>query len=272
MIQTADSLLTDNIPALPDAPTLSNIFVPIDKVVVTTNALGEPTLNSIGLGGVSPSGIVQTGLESIHILTGLPWWGTIAVATVVIRILLTPLVVSAQKNSAIFSNSMGEIQAIQEKMNEARQMKNSMAFAEHSQEMMNLMQEKGYNPIKNFLVPFAQMPIFLSFYFGLRGMVNAPVESFQNGGIAWFTDLTMADPYYILPVITCSTLWLTLRYATAHTPASTDTSQNLTIKLMRIMPIVMFPIIFSFPSALVMYWASSNICSLIQVRFEMENI
>lgn len=215
---------------------------------------------------------MQTALESIHIFTGLPWWGTIAVTTVVIRILLTPLVVSAQKNSTVFVNSMGEIQAIQEKLNEARQTKNVLAFAEHSQEMTKLMQDKGYNPIKNLLVPLAQMPIFLSFYFGLRGMANAPVESFHTGGIAWFTDLTIADPYYILPVITCGTLWLTLRQATANAPMSLDTSRNLSIKALKVLPIFMFPFIISFPSALVMYWASSNICSLIQVRLERENI
>jgi len=36
-------------------------------------ALGEPTLASLGLGGWGPIGLVQSLLENIHVLTGLPW-------------------------------------------------------------------------------------------------------------------------------------------------------------------------------------------------------
>lgn len=266
---TAAAYVIPDIPDIPSIPAASLEAVasaPLAEGIdaVSLNALGEPSLESLGLGASTPSGLVQTVLEAVHISTGLPWWATIALTTVVIRALLTPLVISAQKNSAIFANSMGEIQAVQQKIVEARQMKNVMAFAEHSAELNKLMIEKGYNPLKNILVPFAQMPIFVSFYFGIRGMVNAPVESLHQGGIAWFTDLTLADPYLVLPVITCGTLWLTLRSATAGAPMA-DAAANALMKYMRLMPIIMFPFIMSFPSALVVYWASSNICSLIQV-------
>lgn len=270
---TASGYTLADIPDIPLKPgasivTETTVAAAENAVTVSLNALGEPTLASLGLGGSTPSGLVQQALETMHIVSGLPWWGTIALTTVIIRFLLTPLVISAQKNSAVFVNSMGEIQALQQKINEARQMKNTLAFAEHSQDLAKLMMEKGYNPLKNILVPFAQMPIFISFYFGIRGMVNVPIESLHQGGAAWFTDLTMADPFYVLPVITCGTLWLTLRSATENAPMSVDAAQNLTMKYMRAMPIFMFPFIMSFPSALVVYWASSNICSLIQVSVE----
>lgn len=256
------------LPAVPKIPSLTTTPDPsIVENVATVNALGEPSLTSLGIGSYSsPSGLVQNALEAIHIYTGLPWWGTIAVSTVVIRMILTPLVISAQRNSAVFCNSMDEFNAVQEKMTEARQSNNTAAFHEHTQEMQSLMAAKGYNPLKNILVPFAQMPFFLSFYFGIRGMVNAPVESMQHGGMSWFTDLTAADPLYILPLITCGTLWLTMNSALATTPMTSDTAQNLTLKLMKFMPVVMFPFIMSFPSALVVYWASSNTCALLQVK------
>jgi YidC/Oxa1 family membrane protein insertase len=57
---------------------------------------------------------------------------------------------------------------------------------------------------------YFQMPIFISFFVGLRRMANAPVDSFHTGGMMWFTDLTVCDPYYILPVITSVTLWATV--------------------------------------------------------------
>lgn len=45
---------------------------------------------------------------------------------------------------------------------------------------------------------------------GLRGMANVPVDSMRYGGLFWFTDLTLPDPFYILPVITSFTMWVTI--------------------------------------------------------------
>lgn len=41
-------------------------------------------------------------------------------------------------------------------------------------------------------------------------MANLPVESMKEGGLFWFTDLTLADPYFILPILTSVTMWITL--------------------------------------------------------------
>lgn len=64
--------------------------------------------------------------------------------------------------------------------------------------------------LSNFFVSFqsllaivAQFPVFISFFFAIRGMANLPVESFKTGGYLWFQDLTLCDPYYVLPIM-CS--------------------------------------------------------------------
>lgn len=54
------------------------------------------------------------------------------------------------------------------------------------------------------------MPVFISVFMGLRGMANVPIESLRTGGMLWFTDLTLADQYYLLPIITSATLYLTV--------------------------------------------------------------
>lgn len=41
-------------------------------------------------------------------------------------------------------------------------------------------------------------------------MANLPVESLQTGGLWWFTDLTVPDQFYLLPVLTSLTLWATI--------------------------------------------------------------
>lgn len=55
-----------------------------------------------------------------------------------------------------------------------------------------------------------QMPIFISVFIGLRAMATLPVASMATGGVLWFTDLTIPDPYYILPILTSLTMLATI--------------------------------------------------------------
>lgn len=206
----------------------------------------------------------------MHVSFDLPWYATIALSTVVIRILLTPLVIITQRNAAKMRNDMPQMQEIQNKITEARQMGNPVELAQYNQQLMTLMRQNGTNPLKSMLIPFAQMPIFLSYFIGIRRMVNAPVESLHTGGALWFTDLTMADPFYILPVITCSTLALTIHLGTDGARMNQDSP--LVNYVLKGLPIVIFPFIMNFPAAMVVYWASSNFCSLFQVKKNRHNI
>ena len=55
-----------------------------------------------------------------------------------------------------------------------------------------------------------QIPLFISFFIGLRKMAQLPVESMTMGGLAWFTDLTIYDPYYVLPISASLTMLATI--------------------------------------------------------------
>ena len=76
---------------------------------------------------------------------------------------------------------------------------------------MLFMREKDISPFRSMLVPLVQAPIFMSMFFGLRGMTNVPVESMRLGGLWWFTDLTVPDPFYLLPLATSATMYLTIK-------------------------------------------------------------
>lgn len=196
----------------------------VEQVVQTLAANGEPTFASIGLGGWSPVGMVQQIMEYLHVGLDIPWWGTIAIGTVVVRTVLFPLVIMAQRNAAKMHNNMPQMQLLQLKMTEARQQGNAIESAQLANEMVKFMKEKELNPIKNMLVPLAQMPLFISFFIGLRDMANAPVASMATGGLFWFVDLTMPDQYYLLPVITSCTMLATIELGTDSARLS---SQNM---------------------------------------------
>ena len=57
------------------ADTVADLVEPLQQL----NALGEPSLASLGLGGWTPPGLFQQFFEMLHVSAGLPWWGAIAV-------------------------------------------------------------------------------------------------------------------------------------------------------------------------------------------------
>lgn len=55
-----------------------------------------------------------------------------------------------------------------------------------------------------------QLPLFVSFFLGIRQMANLPLESMKTGGLLWFPDLTIADPYFLLPMLSAASMLLTV--------------------------------------------------------------
>ncbi|XP_069956718.1 mitochondrial inner membrane protein OXA1L isoform X1 [Cherax quadricarinatus] len=240
--------------------------VPPEAVGPALNALGEPTFASLGLGGWSPVGIVQSSLEFLHVTADLPWWGAIALVTVAIRTLVFPLVLKAQRNAAKMNNNLPQLQILQIKMTEARNCGDQLNAARYSQEMVEFMKEKEINPMKNLIVPLAQAPVFISVFLALRRLANLPLDSFQTGGLFWFMDLNVCDPYYLLPVITSLTMLATIELGADGAKLS---SQNMHLMkyFLRLLPFLIFPFTMNFPAAVLCYWVSTNVFSLIQVGF-----
>lgn len=257
----------------PPAPSVADAveYIPLppappEAVAPVLNALGEPTFQSMGLGGWTPIGLIQSALETLHVTCDLPWWGTIAIATVILRTLIFPLVVVSQRNAAKMNNYMPQLQVLQMKMTEARNAGDQLNAARYSQEMVIFMKEKNLSPMRNILVPLAQAPIFISMFIGLRRMANLPVESLGQGGMWWFVDLTLPDAYYLLPIITSCTMLATIELGTDGARLSGQNMQYMKYVL-RAMPLFIFPFTINFPAAVLCYWVSTNFFSLIQVGF-----
>lgn len=252
---TTSTSILENIP---DAP-----IVPVETITELV-AGAEPTFASMGLGGYTPVGMIQHCFEFLHIDCALPWWGCIAIGTLCVRMIIFPLIIMAQRNAAKMNNNLPQMQHLQLKMTEARQSGNAIDSARYAQEMVTFMKDKDLNPLKNVLVPLAQAPLFISFFMGLRGMANTPVDSMREGGLFWFTDLTVSDQFFLLPIITSATMYLTIELGTDSARLSSQNMQTMKYVL-RAMPLCILPFIVNFPGAILCYWASSNFISLVQV-------
>merc|ERR1712073_160458 len=85
------------------------------------------------------------------------------------------------------------------------------------------------------------------------------------GGLFWFENLTVKDPYYLLPLLTSSTLYLQLRLGAEG--ARLDQMGSKMKIAMTVLPFVMLPITINFPCAVTFYWFTTNVVSVCQSQF-----
>lgn len=121
------------------------------------------------------------------------------------------------------------------------------------QEMMRIYREEKVNPLGGCLPIMVQIPVFIALYWVLL----SSVEMRGAPWILWIKDLSVQDPYFILPVI----MTLTTLLQTALNPVPPDPMQA---KMMWIMPLVFSVMFFFFPAGLVLYWITNNVLSIAQ--------
>ncbi len=114
-------------------------------------------------------------------------------------------------------------------------------------ETMALYKQHGANPLSGCLPMLLQMPIWLALY----RMLSSAGELYQQPFIpGWVNDLTLADPYYVLPVVLVVTMFAQARL----TPQSPDPSQRTQQRIMQYgMPLMFGAMSFFFPAGLTLY-------------------
>lgn len=234
------------------------------EVSETLLPLTEQSFYSQGLGFANgtPPGVIQGLLEQIHIGLDIPWWGTIITATVIMRICVLPLVIKARKgtirgaNAAPITNEFNKIIGDSSLSMEKRLKAKS--------DYMKFANENNINPIYTGIPLLCNGAIFMSMFFALRGMAELPVESMKTGGTLWFTDLTSMDPYFLLPVITCTSLIIHMKVG--GDGQSLDSLPKGMQNFFYTLPILSIPVMCYFPTALNLYWLTSNIFTITSSR------
>jgi YidC/Oxa1 family membrane protein insertase len=186
-------------------------------------------------------------LDHLHRLIGN--WGWAIVALVVL------LKAAFYSLNAHAYKSMAKMKAINPKIMEMRERLKDKP-QQMQQEMMRMYKEEKVNPLGGCLPIAVQMPVFIALYWVLLSSVemrNAP-------WIGWITDLSVRDPYFILPIVMTGTTLL----QTWLNPTPPDPMQA---KLMWIMPMVFSVMFFFFPAGLVLYWITNNVLSIAQQWF-----
>ncbi|MBD8732819.1 membrane protein insertase YidC [Pseudomonas sp. CFBP 13710] len=183
-------------------------------------------------------------LKHIHAILG-NWGFSIICLTILIKLLFFPLSAASYRSMARMRAVAPKLALLKEQHGDDRQ--------KMSQAMMELYKKEKINPLGGCLPILVQMPVFLSLYWVLL----ESVEMRQAPWLLWITDLSIKDPFFILPIIMGATMFIQQRL----NPTPPDPMQA---KVMKMMPIVFTFFFLWFPAGLVLYWVTNNTLSIAQ--------
>ena len=174
-------------------------------------------------------------------------WAIIFV-TIIIKIIFFPLTHKSFKSMKGMHKVQPYVKVIQERHKGDRQKMN--------EEMIELYKKHKVNPLGGCLPMLLQIPVFIALYHALFFSIELRGAPF----VGWIKDLSVADPYYVWPVVMGVTMFLQQKL----NPAIGDPTQQ---KIMMMLPIVFTFLFMSFPSGLVLYWTVNNILTISQQAY-----
>ncbi|MBI1887648.1 MAG: membrane protein insertase YidC [Nitrosomonadales bacterium] len=171
------------------------------------------------------------------------WGVAIILLTVLIKLMFFPL-------SATSYRSMAKMRVVAPKLEKLKQQCGSDR-EKLNRAMMELYKTEKINPLGGCLPVVVQIPVFIALYWAILASVEMRYAPF----FGWITDLSVADPYYILPLIMGTSMIIQTRL----NPKPADPMQA---RIMQIMPVAFSVIFFFFPAGLVLYSVVNNILSI----------
>ena len=187
-------------------------------------------------------------LQFLHSLVG-NWGVAIILITLVVRGGMYPLTKAQYTSMAKMRMLQPKLTALRERFGDDRQ--------KMSQAMMELYKQEKVNPLGGCFPILIQMPIFIALYWTLMESVELRHAPFT----LWLTDLSVKDPFYVLPLLMGATMWWIQKMSPTTV---TDPMQQ---KVMQFMPIIFTFMFLWFPAGLTLYWLVSNIVTIAQQTF-----
>jgi len=178
---------------------------------------------------------------------------SIILLTILMRALFFKLSDTQYKSMAGLRRLAPKMQQLKERYGDDR--------AGHQKAMMDLYKKEKINPLGGCLPLLLQMPVFIALYWVLLESVELRHAPF----VGWLTDLSVRDPFFVLPLLMGATMFL----QTKMSPAPPDPMQA---RVMQIMPIMMTVFFLWFPAGLVLYWWTNALLGILQQWYTFRKI
>ena len=181
------------------------------------------------------------------------WGWSIILVTLLIKLLFYPLSSKSYGSMARMRQLQPKIAQIKERCGDDKQ--------KQAKATMELYRKEKVSPLGGCLPMVIQIPVFIGLYY----MLMASVELRQAPWILWIHDLSIHDPYFILPILMGITMYIQQQL----NPSMPDPTYG---KVMKMMPIVFTVIFLGFPAGLVLYWLVNNLVTILQQWFIMRRV
>jgi len=191
-------------------------------------------------------------LDWLHGFVG-NWGLAIILLTVLVKLVLYPLSAASYRSMANMRRVGPQMKKLQERYSDDRQ--------KLSQEMMALYKKEKVNPLGGCLPMLLPMPIFIALYW----VLFESVELRQAPFMLWIHDLSVMDPFFVLPLLMGASMYIQQLLS----PAVGDPMQ---VKMMKLMPIMFTVLFLFFPAGLVLYWLVNNVLGVAQQWYVMKQV
>jgi YidC/Oxa1 family membrane protein insertase len=171
---------------------------------------------------------------------------SIVLLTFVIKLLFYPLSAKQFRSQAAMKRLQPKINQLKDRYGDDKQ--------KFMQAQMELWKKEKVNPFSGCLPVLLQMPVF----FGIYWVLNESVELRQASFFLWYRDLSVMDPYFILPLLLGAGYFLQQHMTPMMT---TDPTQA---KVMKFMPVMFTALFLWFPAGLVLYYLTNTMLSILQ--------
>jgi YidC/Oxa1 family membrane protein insertase len=193
--------------------------------------------------------IVMRLLLWMHDRLRLSYGWVLVVFGVAVRLILWPLNQRAMRSSLKMQAVQPEMAAIQKKYRNNPQ--------KQQEEMVRIYREHGMSPFSMFsgcLPMLIPMPVLFALFFVFQNTIE-----FRGVPFLWLEDISLKDPYYILPLIMGVSMYILSWIGMRNAPP------NPQAKMMSYMfPVIMLVALLNMAAGLNLYYAVQNIAALPQ--------
>ncbi|ATX80877.1 protein translocase subunit yidC [Mariprofundus aestuarium] len=208
---------------------------------------------SVDFGWFSPiSKPMHSFLEWLYVYLGNFGW-CIIVLVICIKIIFFYPTQKSYESMAAMRKLQPEMTRMKEQYGDDRQ--------RMGQEVMQLYKKHKVNPLGGCLPIIIQIPVF----FALYKVLLMSIEMRQAPFIGWIEDMSVQDPFFVLPVVMGISMFIQQRL----NPQPPDPVQA---KVMQFLPFLFTAMFLFFPAGLVLYWVVNNILSIVQQRWVMKRM
>jgi len=225
------------------------VILPSD-VLQIVESVADPSTASLSL--FSPPDLVIRTVTAFH-ESGLPWWGSIVLLTVLIRTAMLPLTIASQVNATRMALAQPELEKLKERATQD---------PEVQRKVFEVYSRYGVSMKYMFAPLIVQFPLFISVFFGLRRLTEL-YPSMKEGGLLWFTDLTAPDPTYSLPLLTAACLLTSIEMG--GEVKSAQVNSEVFKNVGRGVAILTVPLTMHFATGLFVYFLTTNVYTVGQI-------